>query len=45
MARKSHKAEEITDKFRRVEAFTAEGRSAAEALRSIGVMEVTYNRL
>ena len=45
MARKSHKAEEIAAKYRRVEAHTAEGRPAAEALRSIGVMEVTYYRL
>jgi putative transposase len=44
MARKRHKAEEIVAKLRQVEVLTAQGKSAAEAIRSIGVTEVTYYR-
>ena len=44
MARKRHKAEEIVMKLRQVEVLTAQGRSVAEAIRSIGVTEVTYYR-
>ena len=44
MARKRHKAEEIVTKLRQVEVLTAQGRSVAEAIRSIGVTEVTYYR-
>jgi len=44
MPRKRHKAEEIVAKLRQVEVLTAQGRSAAEAIRSIGVTEVTYYR-
>ena len=44
MARKRHKAEEIVSKLRQVEVLTAQGRSVAEAIRSIGVTEVTYYR-
>ena len=44
MPRKRHKAEEIVTKLRQVEVLTAQGRSVAEAIRSIGVTEVTYYR-
>jgi transposase-like protein len=44
MARKRHKAEEIVSKLRQVEVLTAQGRPVAEAVRSIGVTEVTYYR-
>lgn len=44
MARKRHKAEEIVAKLRQVEVLTTQGRSVAEAVRSIGVTEVTYYR-
>ena len=44
MARKRHTAEEIVAKFRQVDVLTAQGRSAADAIRSIGVTEVTYYR-
>lgn len=41
MASKRHKAEEIVAKLRQVEVLTAQGKTATEAIRSIGVMEVT----
>jgi putative transposase len=44
MARKRHKAEEIVAKLRQVEVLTAQGRPVAEAVRAIGVTEVTYYR-
>jgi len=44
MARKRHKAEEIVAKLRQVEVLMAQGKTAAEAIRSIGVTEVTYYR-
>jgi transposase-like protein len=44
MARKRHKPEEIVTKLRQVEVLTAQGRSVAEAIRLIGVTEVTYYR-
>ena len=44
MARKRHKAEEIVAKLRQIEVLTAQGRPVAEAVRSIGVTEVTYYR-
>ena len=44
MARKRQKAEEIVAKLRQVEILTSQGRPVAEALRSIGVTEVTYYR-
>ena len=43
-ARKRHKPEEIVTKLRQVEVLTAQGKSVAEAIRSIGVTEVTYYR-
>jgi putative transposase len=44
MARKRHKPEEIVTKLRQVDVLTAQGTSVAEAVRSIGVTEVTYYR-
>ena len=44
MPRKRHKAEEIVTKLRQVDVLAAQGRSVAEAIRSIGVTEVTYYR-
>src|SRR5918997_719232 len=42
MARKRHTAEEIVSKLRQVDVLTAQGRPVAEAIRAIGVSEVTY---
>jgi putative transposase len=42
MPRKRYKAEEIVAKLRQVEVLTAQGKPVAEAIRSIGVTEVTY---
>ena len=44
MARKRLKPEEIVAKLRQVEVLTAQGKSVAEAIRSIGVTEVKYYR-
>ncbi|MGB6389131.1 MAG: IS3 family transposase [Methyloceanibacter sp.] len=44
MARKRHKPEEIVAKLRQVDVLTSQGRSAPDAIRSIGVSEVTYYR-
>jgi putative transposase len=44
LARKRHKAEEIVAKLRQVDVLTSQGRPVAEAIRSIGVTEVTYYR-
>ena len=44
MGTKRHKPEEIVAKLRQVEVLTAQGRPVAEAIRSIGVTEVTYYR-
>jgi putative transposase len=44
MPRKRHKAEEIVAKLRQVEVLSGQGQSVAEAIRSIGVTEVTYYR-
>lgn len=44
MARKRHTAEAIVSKLRQVDVLTAQGRPVAEAIRSIGVTEVTYYR-
>jgi transposase-like protein len=41
---KRHKAEEIVAKLRQVEVLSAQGKSVAEAIRLIGVTEVTYYR-
>jgi len=44
MARKRHTAEEIVTKLKQVDVLMAQGRPVAEAVRSIGVTEVTYHR-
>ena len=44
MPRKSYKPEEIVAKLRQVDVLTTQGKNAAEAIRSIGVSEVTYYR-
>jgi transposase-like protein len=44
MSRKRHKPEEIVTKLRQVEVLTGQGQTVAEAIRSIGVTEVTYYR-
>jgi transposase-like protein len=44
MTRKRHKPEEIVAKLRQVDVLTSQGRPVAEAVRSIGVTEVTYYR-
>src|SRR5476651_293014 len=44
MPRKISKPEEIVAKLRQVDVLTSQGRSAADAIRSIGVSEVTYYR-
>ena len=44
MGRKHHKPEEIVAKLQQVEVLTGQGRSIAEAARSIEVSEQTYFR-
>src|SRR5208337_2145639 len=44
MGRRKHKPEEIVAKLRQVDVLTSQGRSVAEAVRTIGVTEVTYYR-
>jgi transposase-like protein len=44
MGRKRHTAEEIVSKLRQVDVLIAQGRTVAEAIRQIGVTEVTYYR-
>jgi transposase-like protein len=44
MPRKRHSAEEIVTKLRQVYVLSSQGKSVAEAIRSIGVTEVTYYR-
>ena len=44
MARKRHGAEEIVTKLRQVDVLMAQGRPVADAVRAIGVTEVTYYR-
>jgi hypothetical protein len=41
MPRKRHKPEEIVAKLRFVDMLTSQGKSAADAIRAIGVTEVT----
>ena len=41
MPRKRHKPEEIVAKLRQVDVLVSQGQSAADAVRSIGVTEVT----
>ena len=44
MSRKRHKPEEIVSKLRQVDVLVAQGTPVADAVRSIGVTEVTYYR-
>ena len=44
MPRKRHRPEEIVAKLRQVDVLVSQGQSVAEAIRSIGVTEVTYDR-
>src|SRR5918992_2097542 len=44
MGKKRHTAEEIVAKLRQVDVLAEQGRPVAEAIRSIGVTEVTYYR-
>ena len=44
MAKKRHKPEEIVAKLRQVDVLTSQGTPIADAIRSIGVTEVTYYR-
>ena len=44
MARKRHKPEEIVAKLRQVDVLTAQGRSIAEAVKTIAVTETTCFR-
>ena len=44
MPKKRHQPEEIVAKLRQVEVLTSQGQSVADAVRSIGVTEVTYYR-
>jgi transposase-like protein len=44
MPSKRHHPEEIVAKLRQVDVLTSQGQSVADAVRSIGVTEVTYYR-
>ena len=44
MGTKRHKPEEIVAKLRQVDVLISQGQSVAEAVRAIGVTEVTYYR-
>jgi putative transposase len=44
MAKKRHKPEEIVAKLRQIDVLTSQGMPIADAIRSIGVSEVTYYR-
>jgi len=44
MPRKRHNADEIVAKLRQVDVLTSQGKAVAEAIRAIGVTEVTYYR-
>ena len=43
MPRKRHKPEEIIAKLRQVDVLASQGQSVADAVRAIGVTEVTYS--
>jgi putative transposase len=45
MPRKRHKPEEIVAKLRQVDVLVSQGQTVADAVRAIGVAEVTYDRL
>jgi hypothetical protein len=42
MARKRHKPEEIVSKLRQVDVLVSQGQNVVDAIRQIGVTEVTY---
>ena len=44
MPRKRHKPEEIVTKLRQVDVLVSQGQSVADAVRAVGVTEVTYYR-
>ena len=44
MPRKHHKPEEIVAKLRQVDVLVSQGQTIADAIRQIGVSEVTYYR-
>lgn len=44
MPKKRHKPEEIVAKLRQVDVLTSQGQTVSDAVRSIGVTEVTYYR-
>jgi putative transposase len=44
MPRKHHKPEEIVAKLRQVDVLVSQGQNIADAIRQIGVSEVTYYR-
>ena len=44
MAKKRHKPEEIVAKLRQVDVLVSQGQFVADAIRSIGVTEVSYYR-
>lgn len=44
MPKKRHKPEEIVAKLRQVDVLVSQGQSVADAVRAIGVTEVTYYR-
>jgi transposase-like protein len=44
MARKRHTADEIVAKLRQVDVLMAQGKPVSDAVRAIGVTEVTYYR-
>ena len=44
MGKKRHTPEEIVSKLRQVDVLVAQGHSMADAIRAIGVTEVTYYR-
>lgn len=44
MPKKRHKPEEIVAKLRQVDVLVSQGQSVADAIRSIGVTEVSYCR-
>jgi putative transposase len=44
MARKRYKPEEIVAKLRQVDVLVSQGQNMADAIRQIGVSEVTYYR-
>ena len=44
MAGKKHRPEEAVAKLRQVDVLVSQGQSLAEAIRAIGVTEVTYYR-